>query len=84
MSWFIDATRDVEVSKASICVRRQPMKLAALSPACRAWLATCLYDSLIEKHEGPWDWGGYLLDGEDHAEFLVLDGYEGMPALHSV
>ena len=33
------------------------MNLADLSPARRAWLATCLYDSRIEKHEGPWDWG---------------------------
>ncbi len=52
------------------------MKLADLSQARRAWLARCLYDSLIEKHEGPWDWGGYLLDSEYHAEFLVLGGYE--------
>ena len=29
------------------------MKLADLSPARRAWLVTCPYDSLIEKHEGP-------------------------------
>jgi hypothetical protein len=29
------------------------MKLADLSPAHRAWRATCLYDSRIEKHEGP-------------------------------
>jgi hypothetical protein len=62
------------------------MKLADLSPARRAWLATCRYDSLIEKHEGPWRWGGYLLDSEDHAEFLVLADYEVLlpvPADHN-
>ena len=68
------------------------MKLADLSPARLDWLKDCLYDSLIEKHEGPWDWGGYLLDSEDHedhedhAEFLVLDGHEVLlpvPADHN-
>ncbi|MCA1598157.1 MAG: hypothetical protein LC769_03905 [Chloroflexi bacterium] len=62
------------------------MKLADLSPARRAWLRDCLYDSLIEKHEGPWGWGGYLLDSADHAEFLVLGGHEVLlpiPADHN-
>jgi len=52
------------------------MKLADLSPARLDWLKDCLYDSLIEKHEGPWDWGGYLLDREDREDHEDHENHE--------
>lgn len=51
------------------------LRLADLPPARRDWLGRCYFDSIIEKHEGPWKWGGYLLDhSEDHADFLSIEG----------
>jgi len=46
-----------------------------LPAARRDWLRRCYFDRLIEKHEGPWNWDGYLLNHpEEHADFLSVEG----------
>ena len=55
------------------------MRLADLSPERRAWLASALYDHLLEKHEGPESWSWELAEEmppDERPEFLMLDGYE--------
>ena len=48
------------------------MKLSDLSPATRKRLDAWRWDRIIEKHEGPEDWGGTLRYTD--AQFIDVDG----------
>ena len=48
------------------------MKLSDLSPATRGRLDAWRWDRIIEKHEGPWQWGETLRYRD--AEFIQIDG----------
>jgi hypothetical protein len=48
------------------------ISLSSLSPATRERLNAWRWDRIIEKHEGPEDWGGTLRYTD--AEFIDVDG----------
>ena len=48
------------------------ISLSSLSPATRERLNAWRWDRIIEKHEGPEDWGGTLRYTD--AEFIEVDG----------
>ena len=48
------------------------MRLAEVAPETRERLGKVRWDRIIEKHEGPWDWDGWLED----AEFQNVEGYD--------
>jgi len=48
------------------------MRIAELSPSTRAQLEKSHYDSIVEKHEGPFSWEGIL----DEYEFLRLGDFD--------
>ena len=49
------------------------MKLAELSEELRARIRSYRYDSIVEKHEGPWSWAS-MLEHYD-PEILDIHGY---------
>ena len=49
------------------------ISLSSLSPATRERLDAWRWDRIIEKHEGPEDWGGTLRYTD--AEFIDVDGH---------
>jgi hypothetical protein len=49
------------------------MRIEELSPDQLAKVKRYLYDRIVEKHEGPWDWAGTIRSGE--VEFLAVAGY---------
>lgn len=48
------------------------MKVAQLSPSTRARLMKSRYDSIVEKHEGPFSWEWTL----DESEFLRVGDFD--------
>lgn len=50
------------------------MRLADLSPETLEQLAAMRYDRIVEKHEGPEDWGYLVREAE--VEFLSIGGFD--------
>lgn len=50
------------------------MRLADLSLETRRRIADIRFDRIVEKHEGPWDWG-YRIEHR-YVEFLAIDDYD--------
>jgi hypothetical protein len=50
------------------------MRLQSIPPDVRSRVAKFRWDRIIEKHEGPQDWG-YLLK-DDYVDFLRVDGFD--------
>jgi hypothetical protein len=48
------------------------MKVADLAPETIEHIKALRYDSILEKHEGPWKWSGEFDYGEP--EFLLVEG----------
>ena len=48
------------------------MKIADLSPQTFERLKKWRYDSIVEKHEGPWDYAGVFTYG--NPEFMEING----------
>jgi hypothetical protein len=50
------------------------MRLEDIAPNTLAIMRKYRYDSIIEKHEGPWTWD-YLLD-DNLVDFISVNGYD--------